>query len=318
MGEGAGPVPGDEDVGPPEQAVQPVAGMAVVQVQQGRPLAASGVDVQDLDLRQVGRVDPQDVAPEERQGPRRDRPGDDPGEVEDPRPAGQRDGRGVGDRVDGEEVALDGVGLLSCEPLVVVAHPDRDAAGLRSPVLEVLGREVRDGRDGAVIRGVVRKVQRVQQPLTVVGVVGVGAHPAIPGPEEAGQRREGLWGMAVDGQELVAAEGDRHGKWVHQHPLTAQGGKTGKACRRHRAAGQGVDGQARGEGVAAGKRQPVGGEPLVESERGKHLAQQVVHPADARGTVTMRRTARGRGAGACGGRGGGREALRGMSAQGGT
>ena len=61
MGEGTRAIAGEQDVRRLEQAVQGVARVRVVEVEQRGAFARSGVDVLRLDLRQVGQVDAQDV-----------------------------------------------------------------------------------------------------------------------------------------------------------------------------------------------------------------------------------------------------------------
>ena len=109
----------------------------------------------------------------------------------------------------------------------------------------------------------------MQEPHAVVRVVGMGADPPVRGPEELGERREGLGRLPVDRLQLVVAEGDGHLQRVDEDPLSPAHGQPGQAHRGDGAAGQGVDGQVRRQAVPTRERQSARGEALVQSECGR-------------------------------------------------
>ena len=197
--------------------------MGIAEVEERRALPGAGVDVLGLDLGQARRVDTEDVAAQQGQRPGRDGAGEDPRQVQHPRPPGQRHRSGPARSLHGDHVQH-GVTLqprlLAGEPGAVVADRRCDAALARDHVLDVLRGHGRQQGLGVRPLGGVGEAERVQEPRAVVRVVGMGADPPVGGPEELGERREGLGRLPVDRLQLVVAEGDGHLQRVDEDPLS--------------------------------------------------------------------------------------------------
>ncbi len=84
-GERAGPVAEQDDVGAREELLEATRARVVAQVEEGAPLAEQRVGGRPrLEVREVRRVEPQHVRAEGAEVAAADRPGDHPGQVEDP------------------------------------------------------------------------------------------------------------------------------------------------------------------------------------------------------------------------------------------
>lgn len=219
--ERTGAVAGDQHVGGGDQLAQGGQVGGAVQVEPDGPLAETGVGVRVLALRQARRIDAQHVRPEQREGAGGDGAGDDPGEVEHPDPGG-------GQRGGGEPPpalpALRALDQLMIRPLGF-ADRHRQRAGGVGRLLHLHRRASRELGGEPLGRG----AERRQQPLAVMRVVGVRAHPPVGGAPEAGERREAGQRPPVDPQQPLTDERRGHRRLVHQH---VRDGRAGAHCQQ--------------------------------------------------------------------------------------
>ncbi len=177
------PVPRHHHVGLGQQRLEdrPVARLR--EVQPRRPLPEPGVRVRVVRLRQPRRVDPQYVRPQHSERPRRDGPGDDPGQVQDPHPGCGPALRGPPERsapYPGFPYGLDQRLRLP----VLMGDGDGQPALRVHELLHLDGRPPRHlGAQRLRCRG--RQPKRPYQRGFVMGVVGVRADPAVRRPPEA-------------------------------------------------------------------------------------------------------------------------------------
>ena len=208
--QGARPIAVHENIGLIEECVQALHPGWGGQVKCAAALAEQSVrEGARCHVTPARRVDAEHVRSERGEQPGADRPGDDAGEVKDPRPYRRGPGWRVPGHVAGDE------GFCADDPSLGVAapsaeRPDRGAGTARGedPLLELLAPKRPDRRPDR-IRGdldVAGHLEGIQERPTVPRVVGVAADPPVGCRPKARQRGEGRSGRpAVHREEPLAA-----------------------------------------------------------------------------------------------------------------